>query len=81
MVVVVVVVPLLVHVVPLLVVVVVVVVILLVVPVLVLPGLFHRAVFFSTSCGFIIEEVLYALFGARFFRAFDSLVDSLTILN
>jgi len=81
MVVVVVVVPLLVHVVPLLVVVVVVVVILLVVPVLVLPGLFHRAVFFSTSSAFIIEEVLYALFGARLFRAFDSLVDSLTILN
>jgi len=53
-----------------------VVVSLFVVPVLALSALFHLAVFFSTGSAFNVEEVSYALFGARLFRTFDGLVDA-----
>jgi len=52
-----------------------VVVSLFVVPVLALSAFHHLTVILSTSCAFDAEEVSYALFGARLFRAFDSLVD------
>lgn len=54
-----------------------VVVSLLVVPVLALSAIFHLTVFISTSSAFNVKEVSYALFGARLFRAVDSLVDPL----
>ena len=44
---------------------------------LALSAIFHLAVFFSTSSAFNVKEVSYALFGARLFRAVDSLVDPL----
>ena len=56
-----------------------VVVSLFVVPELALSAFHHLTVILSTRCAFDAEEVSYALFGARLFRAFDSLVDPLKV--